>query len=59
VGLSAPFFAALAAGAGCFLWQQWLARHRDPDGCMRAFHNNNYFGVIILAGIVLDYATQR
>ena len=59
VGLGPPFFGALAAGAGCFLWQQWLARHRDPDGCMRAFHNNNYFGIVILAGIVLDYATQR
>jgi 4-hydroxybenzoate polyprenyltransferase len=59
LALGTPFYWALAAGAGCFLWQQWLARHRDPDGCMRAFHNNNYFGVIILAGIVLDYATQR
>ena len=57
--LGTPFYWALAAGAGCFLWQQWLARRRDPEGCMRAFHNNNYFGVVILAGIVLDYATQR
>jgi 4-hydroxybenzoate polyprenyltransferase len=59
VNLGTPFYWALAAGAGCFLWQQWVARHRDPDGCMRAFHNNNYFGIVILAGIVLDYATQR
>ena len=59
VALGTPFFWALTAGAGCFLWQQWLARHRDPEGCMRAFHNNNYFGVVILAGIVLAYATQR
>jgi 4-hydroxybenzoate polyprenyltransferase len=59
VALGAPFYGALASGAGCFLWQQWLSRHRDPDGCMRAFHNNNYFGIVILAGIVLDYATQR
>jgi 4-hydroxybenzoate polyprenyltransferase len=59
LALGTPYFAALAVGACCFLWQQWLARHRDPDGCMRAFHNNNYFGVIILAGLVLDYATQR
>ena len=59
VGLGTPFFWALAVGAGCFLWQLWLARHRDPDGCMRAFHNNNYFGVVILAGMVIDFATQR
>jgi 4-hydroxybenzoate polyprenyltransferase len=57
--LGTPYFSALALGTGCFLWQQWLSRHRDPEGCMRAFHNNNYFGIIILAGLVLDYATQR
>lgn len=59
LALGTPYFSALAVGAGCFAWQQWLARDRNPDGCMRAFHNNNYFGVIILAGLVLDYATQR
>jgi 4-hydroxybenzoate polyprenyltransferase len=59
LALGAPYYGALTAAAGCFLWQQWLARHRDAQGCMRAFHNNNYFGIVILAGIVLDYATQR
>jgi 4-hydroxybenzoate polyprenyltransferase len=57
--LGAPYFYAVATGAGFFGWQLWLARHRDPDGCMRAFHNNNYFGIVILAGLILDYATQR
>jgi 4-hydroxybenzoate polyprenyltransferase len=57
--LGAPYHWALAAGAGCFLWQQWLARHRDPDGCMRAFHNNNYFGIVILAGLILQYVARR
>jgi 4-hydroxybenzoate polyprenyltransferase len=57
--LGTPFYSALAVAAGCFVWQQWLARRRDPEGCMRAFHNNNYFGIVILAGLVLDYATQR
>jgi 4-hydroxybenzoate polyprenyltransferase len=57
--LGAPFNTALAAGAACFLWQQWLARARDAPGCLRAFHNNNYFGLVILAGVVLDYAARR
>jgi hypothetical protein len=26
---------------------------------MRAFHNNNYFGLTILAGVVLEYAVRR
>jgi len=55
----APFYAALAVGAGCFVWQQWLARSRDPAGCMRAFHNNNSFGLVILAGVILEYAVSR
>ena len=59
LALDAPYFYALAAGTGCFAWQLWLARNRNPEGCMRAFHNNNYFGIVVLAGLVLDYATRR
>jgi 4-hydroxybenzoate polyprenyltransferase len=59
LALHAPYFYALAVGAGFFGWQLWLARTREPEGCMRAFHNNNYFGIVILAGLVLDYATRR
>jgi 4-hydroxybenzoate polyprenyltransferase len=57
--LGVPYLLAIAAGAGCFVWQQWIARRRDPESCMRAFYNNNYFGLVILAGLVLDYATRR
>jgi 4-hydroxybenzoate polyprenyltransferase len=48
----------LAAGAGLFLWQQWLIRHRDRDACLKAFQNNNYFGLAVFAGILLEYATS-
>ncbi len=59
LGLGAPYYTALAAGAVCFAWQQWLARGRDAVGCLRAFHNNNYFGLVILAGVILEYAARR
>ena len=59
LGLGAPYYSALATGAGCFAWQQWLARRRDAAGCLRAFHNNNYFGLVILAGVILEYAARR
>src|SRR5580765_3849713 len=59
LALHAPYFYALAVGAGFFGWQLWLARAREPEGCMRAFYNNNYFGIVILAGFVIDYATRR
>jgi len=38
-----------------FLYQQWLIRHRDPAACLRAFTHNNYVGMAIFIGILLDY----
>ena len=48
----------LIAGACCFLWQQWLIRNRDPEACFKAFQNNNYFGLAVFAGILLEYTTR-
>ena len=55
----APYYWTLALAAACFGWQQWQARHRDAEGCMAAFHNNNYVGVLVLAGVILQYSAQR
>ncbi len=52
------WYAGLVAGAGCFLWQQWLIRNREPAACFEAFKNNNYFGVAIFAGVLLQYTTN-
>ncbi|HWW21747.1 MAG TPA: 4-hydroxybenzoate octaprenyltransferase [Steroidobacteraceae bacterium] len=46
----------LISGAVFFLWQQWLIRHRQRDACLRAFHNNQYFGIAVFAGILLQYS---
>ena len=53
-----PYYWMLAVAAACFAWQQWLARKRDAEGCMSAFYNNNYVGVAVLAGIVIEYSTR-
>jgi 4-hydroxybenzoate polyprenyltransferase len=45
----------LIAGAVFFIWQQWLIRARDRDACLQAFQNNQYFGVAVFAGILLEY----
>jgi 4-hydroxybenzoate polyprenyltransferase len=50
--------AGLVAGACCFLWQQWLIRNRDPEGCFKAFQNNNYFGIAVFAGVLLEYSSR-
>jgi 4-hydroxybenzoate polyprenyltransferase len=43
------------AAALLFLWQQWLIRKRAPAGCMRAFLNNQYVGLAIFVGLLLQY----
>ena len=43
-------------GAACFaLYQQYLIRRREPDDCLVAFLNNNYFGLAVFVGIALEY----
>jgi 4-hydroxybenzoate polyprenyltransferase len=43
------------AAAVLFVWQQWLIRRRDPAGCLRAFVNNQYVGLAVFVGILLQY----
>ena len=49
------YWGALAVAALTFGWQQWLIRARQPDACLRAFQNNNYTGMAIFVGILLQY----
>jgi 4-hydroxybenzoate polyprenyltransferase len=37
------------------LYQQRLIRDREPGPCFEAFLNNNYFGMAIFLGLVIDY----
>jgi 4-hydroxybenzoate polyprenyltransferase len=54
-GLGDWYLAGLAVAAGLALWQQYLIRDRRPEGCFRAFLNNNYFGMAVFIGILLHY----
>jgi len=45
----------LCAGAAFFVYQLWLIRARDRDGCFRAFLNNNYVGMSVFVGMALEY----
>jgi 4-hydroxybenzoate polyprenyltransferase len=47
--------AGLAAGALFFIYQLWLIRDRARERCLRAFLNNNYFGMAVFIGILLEY----
>ena len=47
--------AGLAAAALFFAYQLWLIRRREPEACFRAFNNNQFVGLVIFAGLALDY----
>lgn len=49
------FYLALVIAAGLFIYQLLLIWRRQPEGCMKAFLNNNWFGLTVFLGIVLHY----
>lgn len=53
--LSYFYYLGLGAAAALALYQQYLLRDRRPERCFRAFLNNNYFGMVVFAGILLHY----
>jgi 4-hydroxybenzoate polyprenyltransferase len=52
-GLGWPFFVGLGVAAALFVWQQWMIRDRERDGCFKAFLNNNWVGLAVFSGIFL------
>jgi 4-hydroxybenzoate polyprenyltransferase len=53
------YYAGLVTAGLLFLYQQWLIRAREPGACLRAFLNNNYVGMAIFIGILLQYVYTR
>jgi 4-hydroxybenzoate polyprenyltransferase len=53
-----PFYAACAIAAALALYHFLLIRTRTRDGCLRAFRHNNWVGLAIFAGTVLDHALR-
>jgi len=49
------YFLSLILAAGFAIYQQWLAKDREPARCFRAFLNNHWFGLTIFLGLILDY----
>lgn len=53
------YYGGLIAGALFFVYHLWLIRARERDACLRAFLNNNYFGMSVFLGIALNYQFAR
>lgn len=50
-----PWLLGLAAAALLFGWQWWLTRSRQPAECFRAFLSNQWAGLAIFLGLILQY----
>ena len=48
----------LSGAAGLFIYQQWLIRRRERMPCFRAFLNNHYAELLVLLGLVAEYALR-
>lgn len=51
--LNAGYYLGLVMAAVFAVYQQWLCRERESTACFRAFLNNNWFGAMVFAGILL------
>ena len=53
--LSGFYYLGLTAASLFAIYQQYLISDRDREGCFQAFLNNNWFGLAVFVGVVLDY----
>jgi len=49
------FYSSILAASGFIIYQQFLTKDREPNKCLQAFLNNNWFGMVIFIGIALDF----
>jgi 4-hydroxybenzoate polyprenyltransferase len=54
-GLGGIFLGALLVAIALALHHYRLIRRRDEAGCLKAFKQNNWVGLVIFSGIALDY----
>ncbi len=48
------YYASLMMTSFLFFYQEWLIKDKKPEHCFKAFLNNNWVGLVIFLGIVLD-----
>lgn len=49
------YYLGLMAATGFAIYQQKLIFQREKSACFKAFLNNNWFGLVIFVGLMLDY----
>ena len=56
--LSLPYYGGVLVATGLSVYQQKLIFHREKALCFKAFLNNNWFGMAVFAGLVMDYSLR-
>ncbi len=54
-GRGTIYYGGVLVASGLALYQQYLIRDRQPEGCFQAFLNNNAFGLVIFCGLLMDF----
>ena len=55
LSLGGYYYTGLLVAAALAVYQQYLIRERQPGQCFRAFLNNNWLGIAVFLGLVLNY----
>ena len=53
--LSWPYYGGVLVATGLCVYQQKLIFHREKAKCFAAFLNNNWFGMVVFIGLLVDY----
>ena len=53
--LSGFYYLGVSAASVFAIYQQYLIKDRKRELCFQAFLNNNYFGLVLFIGVLLDY----
>ena len=53
--LSGFYYLGVSAASLFAIYQQYLIKDRNRELCFRAFLNNNWFGMVLFIGVLLDY----
>jgi 4-hydroxybenzoate polyprenyltransferase len=49
------YYLSLFIASGLAVYQQFLIKDRVPKLCIKAFLNNNWFGMVVFMGLFIDY----
>jgi len=53
--LSGFYYLGVSAASLFAIYQQYLIKDRNRELCFKAFLNNNWFGMVLFIGVLLDY----